>query len=204
MKYTPTILNLIECFKHLPGIGEKTAERLSLSLLQMDPDIIELFSTSLKNIKLKIKKCDICHNLCEDNICEICKDKNRNKDILCVVEEPKNVILFEKLNMFNGYYHVLDGLISPMDGINPEDINIFSLIDRVKKDGIKEIILALKPSIEGETTSLYISKMFEDINVKITKIAYGIPMGAEIDYVDSLTLSLALENRMDISTNKNS
>lgn len=204
MKYPPTILNLIECFKHLPGIGEKTAERLSLSLLQMDPDIIELFSTSLKNIKLKIKKCDICHNLCEDNICEICKDKNRNKDILCVVEEPKNVILFEKLNMFNGYYHVLDGLISPMDGINPEDINIFSLIDRVKKDGIKEIILALKPSIEGETTSLYISKMFEDINVKITKIAYGIPMGAEIDYVDSLTLSLALENRMDISTNKNS
>ena len=204
MKYPPTILNLIECFKHLPGIGEKTAERLSLSLLQMDPDIIELFSTSLKNIKLKIKKCDICHNLCEDNICEICKDKNRNKDILCVVEEPKNVILFEKLNMFNGYYHVLDGLISPMDGINPEDINIFSLIDRVKKDGIKEIILALKPSIEGETTTLYISKMFEDINVKITKIAYGIPMGAEIDYVDSLTLSLALENRMDISTNKNS
>ncbi len=204
MKYPPTILNLIECFKHLPGIGEKTAERLSLSLLQMDPDVIELFSTSLKNIKLKIRKCDICHNLCEDNICEICKDKNRNKDILCVVEEPKNVILFEKLNIFSGYYHVLDGLISPMDGINPEDINIFSLIDRVKKDGVKEIILALKPSIEGETTSLYISKMLEDTNVKITKIAYGIPMGAEIDYVDSLTLSLALENRMDISTNKNS
>lgn len=204
MKYPPTILNLIECFKHLPGIGEKTAERLSLSLLQMDSDVIELFSTSLKNIKLKIRKCDICHNLCEDNICEICKDKNRNKDILCVVEEPKNVILFEKLNIFSGYYHVLDGLISPMDGINPEDINIFSLIDRVKKDGVKEIILALKPSIEGETTSLYISKMLEDTNVKITKIAYGIPMGAEIDYVDSLTLSLALENRMDISTNKNS
>ena len=204
MKYPPTILNLIECFKHLPGIGEKTAERLSLSLLQMDPDVIELFSTSLKNIKLKIRKCDICHNLCEDNICEICKDKNRNKDILCVVEEPKNVILFEKLNIFSGYYHVLDGLISPMDGINPGDINIFSLIDRVKKDGVKEIILALKPSIEGETTSLYISKMLEDTNVKITKIAYGIPMGAEIDYVDSLTLSLALENRMDISTNKNS
>ena len=204
MKYPPTILNLIECFKHLPGIGEKTAERLSLSLLQMDPDVIELFSTSLKNIKLKIRKCDICHNLCEDNICEICKDKNRNKDILCVVEEPKNVILFEKLNIFSGYYHVLDGLISPMDGINPEDINIFSLIDRVKKDGVKEIILALKPSIEGETTSLYISKMLEDTNIKITKIAYGIPMGAEIDYVDSLTLSLALENRMDISTNKNS
>lgn len=204
MKYPPTILNLIECFKHLPGIGEKTAERLSLSLLQMDPDVIELFSTSLKDIKLKIRKCDICHNLCEDNICEICKDKNRNKDILCVVEEPKNVILFEKLNIFSGYYHVLDGLISPMDGINPEDINIFSLIDRVKKDGVKEIILALKPSIEGETTSLYISKMLEDTNVKITKIAYGIPMGAEIDYVDSLTLSLALENRMDISTNKNS
>ena len=204
MKYPSTILNLIECFKKLPGIGEKTAERLALSMLDMDDSILDLFSTSMKDIKAKIKRCNICNNLSEEETCEICKNKDRNNKVICVVEEPKNVILFEKINIFDGYYHVLDGLISPIDGINPEDINISSLIDRVKKDKITELILALKPSVEGETTSLYISKLLEKEDIKITKIAYGIPMGAEMDYVDSLTLELALENRMDISTNKNS
>ena len=195
MKYPSTILNLIECFKRLPGIGEKTAERLALSILDIDEETISLFSKSLNDSKTKIRKCEICNNLSESEICKICKDKGRNKEILCVVEEPKNIILFEKLNIFDGYYHVLDGLISPIDGINPEDINISNLIERVKKDKIKEIILALKPSVEGETTSLYISKILEGIGVKISKIAHGIPMGAEIDYVDSLTLEMALENR---------
>lgn len=204
MKYPTTIQNLIECFKRLPGIGEKTAERLALSVLDIDTEIVELFSNSLKDSKTKIRRCDRCNNLSEADLCEICKDNSRNKKVLCVVEEPKNVILFEKLNIFDGYYHVLDGLISPIDGINPEDINLSSLIDRVKKDEIKEIILALKPSVEGETTSLYISKILEGTDVKISKIAYGIPIGAEIDYVDSLTLEMALENRMDISTNKDS
>lgn len=203
MKYPTTILNLIECFKHLPGIGEKTAERLALSLLDYDESLIELFSKSINDVKTKIKRCTKCNNLSEENLCEICKDNTRDKSILCVVEEPKNVILFEKLGTYNGYYHVLDGLISPIDGINPEDINIETLIDRVKNENIKEIILALKPSIEGETTSLYISKLLENTPVRITKIAHGVPLGADIDYVDSLTLELALENRMDI-TNKNS
>ena len=203
MKYPSTILNLIECFKRLPGIGEKTAERLALSVLDIDEEIVNLFSNSLKDSKTKIKRCEKCNNLSENELCEVCKDKSRNKKVLCVVEEPKNVILFEKLNIFDGYYHVLDGLISPIDGINPEDINLTSLIDRVKKDKVKEIILALKPSVEGETTSLYISKILEGTDVKITKIAHGVPLGAEIDYVDSLTLEMALENRMDI-TNKNS
>ena len=203
MKYPSTILNLIECFKKLPGIGEKTAERLALSMLDMDDEVINLFSQSLKDVKTKIKRCSVCNNLSEEDKCQICRDNDKNKKLICVVEEPKNVILFEKLNIFDGYYHVLDGLISPIDGINPEDINISSLIDRVKKDKITELILALKPSEEGETTSLYISKLLEKEDVKITKIAYGIPMGAEMDYVDSLTLELALENRMDI-TNKNS
>ena len=203
MKYPKTLQNLIECFKRLPGIGEKTAERLALSVLEIDEDTINLFSNSLKDSKTKIRRCDKCNNLSENELCEVCKDKNRNKQVLCVVEEPKNVILFEKLNIFDGYYHVLDGLISPIDGINPEDINLSSLLDRVKKDEIKEIILALKPSVEGETTSLYISKILEGTDVKISKIAHGIPIGAEIDYVDSLTLEMALENRMDI-TNKES
>lgn len=204
MKYPTTIANLIECFKKLPGIGEKTAERLALSVLEFDNDIVELFSKSLKDSKTKIKRCKKCNNLSEEELCEVCKDKTRNNKILCIVEEPKNVILFEKLNIFDGYYHVLDGLISPIDGINPEDINIESLKERIKKDKVDEVILALKPSIEGETTSLYISKILEPFNVKITKIAHGIPLGAEIDYVDSLTLEMALENRMDISTKNES
>ena len=195
MKYPSTIQNLIECFKMLPGIGEKTAERLALSILDANSEMINLFADSLKDSKTKIRRCEKCNNLSESDLCEVCKYKSRNKQVLCVVEEPKNVILFEKLNIFDGYYHVLDGLISPIDGINPEDINISSLINRVKEDNIKEIILALKPSIEGETTSLYISKTLEGTNVKISKIAHGIPLGAEIDYVDSLTLEMALENR---------
>lgn len=201
MKYPSTIISLIECFKRLPGIGEKTAERLALSILDIDEETINLFSKSLNDSKTKIRRCEICNNLSEDNLCEICKDKTRNKEIICVVEEPKNVILIEKINIFDGYYHVLDGLISPIDGINPEDINLAPLIERVKKDKVKEIILALKPSVEGETTSLYISKVLSDLNVKVTKIAHGIPLGAEIDYVDTLTLEMALENRMEINNN---
>ena len=195
MKYPSIIQNLIECFKKFPGVGEKSAERMALSVLEIDKETIDLFAKSLKDSKTKIRRCEKCNNLSEEDKCEICKDKGRNKEFLCVVEEPKFVNLFEKLNIFDGYYHVLDGLISPIDGINPEDINISTLIDRVKKDKVKEIILALKPSVEGETTSLYISKILEGTGVKISKIAHGVPMGAEIDYVDSLTLEMALENR---------
>jgi len=174
MKYPTTILNLIECFKKLPGVGEKTAERYALSVLDIDEDAISLFSKSLKDTKTKIRRCSHCNNLSEEELCEICKDNSRNKKVLCIVEEPKNVILFEKLNIFDGYYHVLDGLISPIDGINPEDINISTLLDRVKKEKIEEVILALKPSVEGETTSLYISKILESSNITISKIAHGI------------------------------
>ncbi len=204
MKYPVSIQNLIDSFKKLPGIGEKTAERLALSILDESDEDVELFSKSLIDTKTKIVRCKECNNLSEDDLCEICKNKNRNKKVMCVVEEPKNIILIEKLNIFDGYYHVLDGLISPIDGINPEDLNIDALIERVKKNKVEELILALKPSIEGETTSLYISKLLESDKVKITKLAYGIPLGAEIDYVDSLTLEMALENRMDITTNKDS
>ena len=150
MKYPDIILNLIDCFKKLPGIGEKTAERLALSILDLDQETVDLFSKSVKDSKTKIRRCKICNNLSEDELCKICKDKTRNNKTLCVVEEPKNVILFEKLNVFDGYYHVLDGLISPIDGVNPEDINIDALINRVKREKIEELILAIKPSIECE------------------------------------------------------
>jgi len=199
MNYPKTIKDLIECFKKLPGVGEKTAERLALSVLDMEDDTIKLFSTTLDNIKEKINRCKICNNLCEDDLCEICKDKARNQKLICVVEEPKNVFIFEKVGTYHGLYHVLDGLISPLDGINPEEINIASLIERIKNNKIEEVILALKPSIEGETTSLYITKLLEKIDVKVTKIAHGIPIGVDMEYIDTLTLEMALEDRTSIS-----
>ena len=199
MKYPRTLQNLIECFQKLPGIGEKTAERLALSTLKLEQEVIDVFSESLKNTKIKIKKCSICNNYSEDDTCEICKDKSREQDVLCVVEDPKNIIMFEKIGTFNGKYHVINGLISPLDGINPEDIHIPQLLERIEAENIKEVILAVKPSVEGETTSLYISKMLQNKDVIVSKIAHGVPLGADIDYVDSLTLELALENRKKIS-----
>ena len=199
MDYPKTIKDLISCFKKLPGVGEKTAERYALAVLNFDNEFTNLFSTSLKNMKDKIRRCSICNTYSEDEICSICKDEMRNKEVICVVEEPKNVILFEKIGTFNGLYHVLDGLISPLDGINPEDIKINSLIERIDKYSVKELIIAVKPSIEGETTALYISKLLENKNVKISKIAHGVPLGAEMEYIDTLTLELALENRTTIS-----
>ena len=135
----------------------------------------------------------------EEDICQICRDDARNKKMICVVEEPKNVILFEKIGTYKGLYHVLDGLISPLDGINPEDIKINELLDRITKENIEEVIIAVKPSIEGETTAMYISKLLENQNVKVSRIAHGIPLGVDMEYIDSLTLEMALEDRTDIS-----
>lgn len=199
MGYPRTICNLIESFKKLPGVGEKTAERMALSILELDTDVVEFFSKNLLDSKLKIQNCLICGNLSEESECEICKDKTRDNKVLCVVEEPKNIITFEKVGVFNGKYHVLGGLISPLDGITPEDINISKLIDRITKENINEIIIAVKPSIEGETTALYITRMLKDLNVTVTKIAHGVPIGADMEYLDSLTLELAFDNRMKIS-----
>jgi recombination protein RecR len=198
MDYPTSLNNLIECYKKLPGIGSKTAERLALSTLEIDDETIDLFSKSLKNVKTKIKRCSICNNLTEDLECHICVDKTRNKKVICVVDDVKNVIIFEKVGSYNGQYHVLDGLISPVDSINPEDINLKTLEKRITDSKVNEIIIALKPTIEGEITSLYIKKMLEGLKVKITRIAQGIPMGVEMEYMDALTLEKALEDRREI------
>lgn len=199
--YPQLLNNLIECFKKMPGVGKKSAERMALYTLNLDQETIDLFAHTLSHLKTDIKRCKICNNLTENDICSICSSKTRNKDLLCIVEEPKNVFQFEEIGSFNGIYHVLDGLISPLDNINPEDLNIENLVKRVKKDHIKEVIIAVKPSIEGETTALYISKLLANENVIISKIAYGIPLGADIDYIDPLTLELAIEERKNITTN---
>ena len=199
MKYPSSIHNLIECFKKLPGIGEKTAERLALSILKQDTQVVELFSKSLIDVNTKIKRCNVCNNLTEEEICEICKSRERDAKIICIVEDPKNVILFEKIGSYKGLYHVLDGLISPLDGIGPEQLKIGKLIERIEKNKIEEVIIAVKPSIEGETTSLYISRMLKGLPVKVTKLAHGIPLGIDMEYVDVMTLEMALQDRKDVS-----
>ena len=196
--YPNSLKNLIESFKLLPGIGEKSAERMAFYILSLDDEKTTFFTESIKNVKEKIKKCPICSNITEDDICSICASDSRNKDYLCVLEDVRNIALFEKLGSYNGYYHIIDNLISPLDGINPEDIGLEKLIKRIKNGNFKEVIIAVKPSIEGETTSLYIKKILEGLNVKVSRIASGIPIGADIEYIDAITLEKALTDRKEI------
>lgn len=199
MNYPESFQKLVDSLKSLPGVGEKTAERYAFSLLNMEENRLNDFSDSLKNVKKNITTCEICGSMCESNKCMICEDNSRQKDIICVVENKKNVFIFEKIGIFKTKYHVLGGLISPMEGINPEDLSIDKLVKRIKTENIKEIILALRPGIEGNTTSLYIRKILQDIDVKVTQIAQGVPIGADMEYLDNLTLELALENRSEIA-----
>lgn len=196
--YPESIKSLIESFKYLPGIGEKTAERLAFSVLELESEQVDLFSESLVDVSKKIHKCSKCNTLTEDELCSICSDTSRQSNILCVVEDTKSVFLFEKLGIFRGKYHVLEGLISPLDGVNPEDIGLDKLLDRIQDEKFEEIIFAFKPSIEGETTSLYVKKILDGLNIKITRLASGVPIGADMEYVDSLTLERALNDRKDI------
>ena len=198
MIYPESLEKLINYYKKLPGIGEKNAERLALATLNFKEEDLDKFSESLKNIK-KIHKCSICGHLTENEICNICSDPSRNKNLICVIEDYKSVFSFEKAGNYKGVYHVLNGLISPADNIGPDNINLSSLVKRVEETEKPELILALKSTIEGETTTLYIKKIFEKKNVLISRLSYGIPMGAEIDYLDIITLDKALEDRKKIS-----
>lgn len=199
MNYPKSFQNLIDSFKLLPGVGEKTAERYAFTMLALDEVKINDFCQSVRDIKENLTTCPICGCLSEKNKCSICGDALRTKDTICVVENQKNVFIFEKLGVFKTKYHVLGGLISPIEGINPEDLTISNLISRIKKEQISEIILALRPGIEGNTTSLYIRKLLENMDVKVTQIAQGVPIGADMEYLDNLTLEMALENRSEIS-----
>ena len=196
--YPKSLQQLIDSFKYLPGIGDKTAERMAFSLMDMEEEKIEVFSDSIKQVKEHIHRCPVCNSLTDMEKCSICSDKNRDNTTLFVVEDPKSVFLFEKLGIFNGKYHVLKGLISPLDGINPEDIELEKLLDRVKKEKFKELILAFKPSIEGETTALYIKRILGDMDLSITKLASGVPMGADMEYIDAMTLERAIVDRKNV------
>ena len=199
MNYPVDLEKLIRYYQKLPGIGEKSAERLAIATLEFSDEEVEEMTETIKNAKKNLTRCSICGHWTNSEICNICSDENRNKNVICVIEDYKSIFSFEKTGTFNGTYHVLNGLISPMDDIGPEDINLSSLIKRVEKLENPELILALKPTVEGEATTLYIKKILENKKVTISRLSYGIPIGAEIDYLDNVTLEKALEDRKKIS-----
>lgn len=190
---------LVNNLSILPGVGEKTAERYVYSLLDKDFQEIENLSDALINFKKNIKHCNKCGCLSDYDLCDVCSDKARDTSTICIVEDSKNVFFIEKTGKYNGYYHVLNGLISPMDGKNPEDLNIASLVNSRINDDLKEIIIALNPSIEGEVTSLYLQKILEKYDIKVSRLSYGIPMGSDIEYLDPLMISKAWDDRKTIS-----
>ncbi len=197
--YPDVFSDLVEDFKLLPGVGEKTAERFAYSLIDKNEEDILKISEDIVNFKKKIKHCEICGHLTDRNICNICSDKTRDNSVICIVENSKSVFMFEKTNNYSGLYHVINGLISPIEDIGPENINLDSLINKRINDNLKEIIIALNPSIEGETTSLYIQKKLEGKNIKISRLSYGIPIGSDIEYLDPIMLTKTLEDRKIIS-----
>lgn len=198
MKYPASLEKLIKCFSLYPGIGPKTAERLAFyTVSKMDKSTAMDFSKAIEDALLLVGRCKICGHICEGEVCSICKDNSRTKQIM-VVEDAKDVIAFESLGVYKGKYHCLNGLISPMKGIGPEDIGIDKLLKRVEDEKIEEVILSLSSTVSGETTALYIKKLLANLNVKVYKIGYGIPVGANIEYIDEITLLKALEGKHEM------
>ncbi len=195
--FTTPLAKLIEHFEKFPGIGPRTAQRLALHILKQPEKNIKDFSKALLEAHSNVGHCKKCFNLTSNDECEICKNPNRNKKLICVVAETKDLLALERSREFKGLYHVIGGLISPMDSVGPELLEIKSLVERVSKEEVDEIILALTPSVEGDTTSLYIGKLLNPFT-KVTRIAYGLPMGSELEYVDEVTLARALEGRRDV------
>lgn len=192
--YPKKFESLVEAYRRLPGVGLKTAERYAFQTLEWDEETVRTFSAALLSVKIEVKECSVCGNLAEGNTCDICQDKTRNENIICVVQSAKDVIAMEKTKEYVGVYHVLNGVISTSKGILPNDINITSLFDRIHEK-TNEIIIATNPTVEGETTALYLSKLLEKYSVVVTRIAHGIPMGGHLDYADELTLIKAIEGR---------
>jgi len=196
MSYYPSsILNLIKNISRLPGIGEKTAERLAMHILHSPRKEAEQLSRSILETKDKIRLCSMCFGLSDGEVCNVCKDRTRDDAILCVVEQPADMVSIEKSGSFQGLYHILSGVLSPMNGVGPDDIRIKELISRIKEGNVKEVVLATSTSVEGEATAAYIADQIENYPVKVTRIASGIPMGGDLKYVDQVTLKRAMETR---------
>ncbi|MBR5228185.1 MAG: recombination protein RecR [Clostridia bacterium] len=197
--FPESINNLIAEFEKLPGIGHKTAVRLAFHILESNDTVAKQFATALIDAKSKIKFCEKCYNLSENNVCNICSNSKRDTSVICVVENVKDVVAMEKTHEFKGIYHVLHGNISPMNNISADDIKIKELIKRLADESVKEVIIATNPTIEGETTAMYIARLIKTIpEIKVTRIAHGIPVGGDLEYTDEITLIKAMENRRDM------
>jgi recombination protein RecR len=195
MKYIPAISRLIDEFARLPGVGRKTAQRLAFHIINLDASEAVQFAEAIMDAKRKVHFCERCFNLTEETLCDICNDQKRDPYIMCVVESPRDLLAIENTKEFHGYYHVLHGAISPMEGIGPNEIKIRELILRLQNDETKELIVATNPSIEGEATAMYISKLLKGTDIKVSRLAHGIPVGGDLEYADEVTLAKAIEGR---------
>lgn len=198
MLYTSSFSKLIDVFRKMPGIGHKSAVRMAYYILSLSDAEVDGVIAAISDAKEKIHYCSVCQNMTESDPCEICSNPKRNHSIICVVEQPKDVIALEKTREYYGVYHVLHGAISPMDGITPDDLKIKELLSRVADGDVEEVIMANSPSIEGEATAMYISKLIRPFGVKVTRIAYGLPVGGDLEYADQITLVKAIEGRHEI------
>jgi recombination protein RecR len=189
------LAKLIDKFESLPGIGRKSAQRLAYYILNLDKSEAIGFAEAISEAHSKLHYCEICCNITDQKCCSICLDDTRDKEIICVVEDPQDVVAFERTHEFNAAYHVLHGVISPLNGIGPDKIHIKELLDRVKKGNVKEVIMATNPTVEGEATAMYISKLLKPLDIKVTRLAYGIPVGGDLEYADEVTLARALIGR---------
>jgi len=197
--YADWMAQLIESLTKLPGIGRRSAERIVFHILKTNKEEVSLLSMLIKAVKENVAFCEKCHNFANDKICHICSDPGRDQGLICVVEDPKDVIAIEKTGMYVGIYHVLLGYLSALDGIGPDEIQVMDLLEKVKHGSVREVILATNPNTEGETTALYLTKVLSQLSVKTTRIARGIPIGSHIEYTDQATLSRALEDRVPTS-----
>lgn len=197
-QYPKPLARLINEMSKLPGIGTKTAQRLSFYILSLEDKEAEQLASAILTAKKEMKYCSVCGNLTDEDPCAICSDKSRKVDTICVVESPKDVMAMERIREYNGLYHVLHGVISPMEGIGPEDINLMSLLKRLQANDIKELIIATNPNIEGEATAMYIARLVKPSGIKVSRIAHGIPVGGDLEYADEVTLLKAMEGRRDL------
>ena len=193
--YIDTVEDVIDALGRLPGIGPKSAQRITFHLMRLPVEDIERLTSSISLMKEKIRFCESCFNISEQELCPICEDSQRNSEMLCVVEEPKDIIALEKTAEFKGRYHVLGGSISPIDGIGPEQLKVAELLRRIEPERIEEVIVAMNPNIEGEATAIYLARLLEPLGVKVTKIASGLPVGGDLEYPDELTLGRAFLGR---------
>ena len=192
------LIVLSEQFAKLPGIGMKTAQRLAYAVMSMSDEDAKMFSDAILSVKSDVGYCRICQNLTEFDVCPICNSSNREQSLICVVETPKDVTAFERTNEYGGTYHVLHGLLSPINGVGPDDIRIRELLDRVNNSDVEEIIMATNPTVEGEATAMYIAKILKPLGIKVTRLAFGVPVGGHLEYADEVTLFKALENRNEM------